>query len=139
MQTLTKLFALLTPPERNRAGVLMSMILVMAFLDMLGVVSVLPFLAVLTNPDLLQSNGLLNIMFNISRRIGIHSTDQFLFILGVLVFTLLVTSLAFKAFTNYAQVRFTLMREYSIGKRLVEGRATCINPTAGSSAATALI
>jgi hypothetical protein len=34
---------------------------------------------------------------------------------------LLVTSLAFKALTTYAQTRFALMREYSIGKRLVEG------------------
>jgi ABC-type multidrug transport system fused ATPase/permease subunit len=121
MQTLKKLFALLTPPERNRAGMLMSMILVMAFLDMLGVASVLPFLAVLANPELVQSNALLNIMFTISRRIGVHSTDQFLFALGVLVFALLVISLAFKALTNYAQLRFTQMREYSIGKRIVEG------------------
>jgi ABC-type bacteriocin/lantibiotic exporter with double-glycine peptidase domain len=37
------------------------------------------------------------------------------------VFVLLVVSLAFKALTTYAQLRFTLMREYSIGKRLVEG------------------
>jgi len=39
----------------------------------------------------------------------------------MLVFVLLVVSLAFKALTTYAQLRFTLMREYSIGKRLVEG------------------
>ena len=32
-----KLLALLTPPERKHAGVLMGMILVMAFLDMLEV------------------------------------------------------------------------------------------------------
>ena len=34
---------------------------------------------------------------------------------------MLVASLAFKALTTYAQTRFGLMREYSIGKRLVEG------------------
>jgi hypothetical protein len=32
-----------------------------------------------------------------------------------------MTSLAFKALTTYSQTRFALMREYSIGKRLVEG------------------
>jgi len=37
MHTLKKLIALLTPSERKRAGVLMGMILVMAFLNMLGV------------------------------------------------------------------------------------------------------
>jgi ABC-type bacteriocin/lantibiotic exporter with double-glycine peptidase domain len=116
-----KLLALLTPPERKRAGVLMGMILVMAFLDMLGVASILPFMAVLTNPELVQTNAVLNAAFTLSRHIGIHTSKQFLFVLGVLVFVLLVTSLAFKALITYAQTRFALMREYSIGNRLLEG------------------
>jgi len=99
----------------------MGMILVMAFLDMLGVASILPFMAVLANPELVQTNAVLNTAFTISRHIGIYTTEQFLFALGVLVFVLLVTSLAFKALTSYKQIRFALMREYSIGKRLVEG------------------
>jgi len=121
LQTLKKLLDLLTPSERKRAGVLMGMILVMAFLDMLGVASILPFMAVLANPELVQTNAVLNAAFTISRHIGIHTPEQFLFALGVLVFVMLVTSLAFKARTTYAQTRFALMREYSIGKRLVEG------------------
>jgi ABC-type multidrug transport system fused ATPase/permease subunit len=51
----------------------------------------------------------------------VNSTEQFLFLLGMLVFILLIFSLIFKALTTYAQTRFALMREYSIGKRLVEG------------------
>jgi ABC-type multidrug transport system fused ATPase/permease subunit len=118
---LKKLLALLTPPERKQAGILMSMILVMAFLDMLGVASILPFIATLTNPELVQTNAMLNTAFTASTRIGINTTEQFLFALGALAFVLLVTSLTFKALTTYAQTRFALMREKSIGKRLVEG------------------
>ncbi len=118
---LKNLLVLLTSSERKRAGILMGMILVMAFLDMLGVASILPFVAVLANPELVQTNAALNIALTTSRRIGIHTTEQFLFALGVLVFVMLVTSLAFKALTTYAQIRFAMMREYSIGKRLVEG------------------
>jgi len=121
MKMFSKLITILTPPERKRAGVLMGMILVMAFLDVLGVASIMPFMAVLANPELVQTNAMLNTAFTISRHIGIHTTEQFLFVLGVLVFVLLVTSLAFKALTTYAQIRFALMREYSIGERLVEG------------------
>ena len=121
METLKKLFALLTPPERKQAGLLMGMILVMAFLDMLGVASILPFMAVLANPDLVQTNVILKTAFTFSRYIGINTTEQFLFALGILVFVLLFTSLGFKAVTTYTQTRFVLMREYSIGKRLVEG------------------
>jgi ATP-binding cassette, subfamily B, bacterial PglK len=121
VRTLKKLLALLTPPERKSADVLMGMILVMAFLDMLGVASILPFMAVLTNPELVQTNAMLNAVFTMSGHIGLHTPEQFLFALGALVFVLLVTSLAFRALTTYAQTRFALMREYSIGKRLVEG------------------
>lgn len=99
----------------------MGMILVMAFLDAVGVASILPFIALLSNPELLQTNVALNAAFTASSHIGIYTTEQFLFALGVLVFVLLVTSLAFKALTTYAQTRFALMREYSIGRRLVEG------------------
>jgi ATP-binding cassette, subfamily B, bacterial PglK len=117
----TKLLALLTPHERKRAGLLMGMILVMAFLDMLGVASILPFMAVLANPELVRTNVVLNSAFQVAGALGVHTREQFVFSLGVLVFVLLVTSLAFKALTTYAQTRFALMREYSIGKRLVEG------------------
>ena len=121
MQTLKKIFALLAPSERKHAGLLMGMILVMAFLDMLGVASILPFMGVLANPEIVQTNVALNTAFIISGHIGINTPEKFLFALGVLVFVLLVTSLAFKALTTYAQIRFALMREYSIGRRLLEG------------------
>lgn len=100
---------------------LIGMILVMALLDMLGVASILPFIAVLSNPELIQTNAVLNIAFQAASALGFHTPEQFLFGLGVLVFLLLVTSLAFKALTTYAQTRFALMREFSISKRLVEG------------------
>ena len=121
MQTLKKLLTLLTIAERKEAGVLLGMICVMAFLDVMGVVSIMPFMAVLANPDLIYSNALLNKAFIISRQIGIHTPEDFLFALGLLVFLLLVASLSFKAIVNYKQINFALMREYSIGRRLVEG------------------
>lgn len=88
---------------------------------MLGVASILPFIAVLTNPSLIETNIILNTIFKTSNRFGIETNQEFLFILGVFVFLLLVTSLTFKTLTNYAKIRFVQMREYSIAKRLVAG------------------
>jgi ABC-type multidrug transport system fused ATPase/permease subunit len=121
METINKLLDLLSPAERKRAGVLMAMMLVMALLDMLGVASILPFIAVLANPALVETNPVLSWAYRFSANVGVASVEQFLFLLGFLVFVLLVFSLTFKALTTYAQTRFALMREYSIGKRLVEG------------------
>jgi ATP-binding cassette, subfamily B, bacterial PglK len=121
MQTFKKLLFLLSSHERKRAGLLLIMIIIMAFLDMLGVASILPFMVVLVSPDLIETNFVLNTMFQITNVFGVVNNQQFLFVLGILVFVLLIISLIFKALTNFAQVRFVQMREYSIGKRLVEG------------------
>ena len=121
MQTFRKLLFLLTSQERKRAGLLLSMIIVMAFLDMIGVASILPFMAVLTDPSLIETNLILNYMLQASTVFGVKNNQQFLFALGILVFILLIISLSFKALTTYVQVRFVQMREYSIGKRMIEG------------------
>ena len=121
MQILKKLLFLLTNRERKQAGLLLVMMILMALLDMMGVASILPFLAVLSNPDIVETNIILNKMFQASSIFEVENTQQFLYVLGVFVFVLLVTSLIFKALTNYLQIRFVQMREYSIGKRLVEG------------------
>ena len=120
MKTFKKFLFLLTFYERKRAALLLLMILIMALLDMIGVASILPFMAVLTNPDIVKTNIILTEMFRLSKIFGVENTDQFLFALGFLFFILLVTSLLFKALTTYTQVRFVQMRQYSIGKRLIK-------------------
>ena len=121
MQIIKKFLYLLSPSERKRAGLLLLLILTMALLDMIGVASILPFMAVLTNPDIVNTNIILNKIFNSLKIFGIENNQEFLFFLGVLVFILLVVSLLFKAFVTYVQVQFIQMRQYSLGKRLVTG------------------
>jgi ATP-binding cassette, subfamily B, bacterial PglK len=118
MSTLKKIITLLTTAERKRLIALLGMILVMAFLDVIGVASILPFMAVLANPELVETNIILSTIYH---KLNFTNADQFLFFLGSMVFLLLIFSLAFKAFTTYAQLRFAFMREYSLGRRLVKG------------------
>ena len=121
METFKKIFFLLNQNERRSAGLLLLLILIMALLDMIGVASVLPFIAVLTNPGLIETNFILNSVFQASKVFGVENYQHFLFFFGVVVLILLVISLIFKGLTIYAQVRFSEMRDYSISKRLVEG------------------
>lgn len=116
-----KLFSLLTTQELRRGILLFFMILVMALLDTIGVASVLPFMAVLTNPDIIQTNLILNNIFHATSFFGVVNEIQFIFFLGIFLFATLIISLAFKSLTIYAQLRFIHMREYTIGKRLLEG------------------
>ena len=121
MQTLKKISSLLNPLEKRRAFLLFLMILVMALLDMIGVASILPFMTVLVNPEIIETNMFLNKLYDFSRLFGVKNNQHFLFALGILVFLILIFSLFFKALVTYAQVRFVEMRQYTVGKRLVEG------------------
>jgi ABC-type bacteriocin/lantibiotic exporter with double-glycine peptidase domain len=121
MQTIKKLIFLLNSHERKKAYLLLIMILVMALIDMMGVASILPFMTILTDPSLIETNFILKRLFKIFSSFGVTNNQQFLTILGLCVFMLLIFSLAFKALTTYFQILFVNMLEYSIGKRLVEG------------------
>ena len=120
MKIIKKILFLLSPKERLQGGFLLVMALVMAFIDMIGVASILPFVAVLTNPSLIETNVLLNTMFEYSNNFGVQTDEHFMFVLGVMVFMLFIASVTFKAFTTYLQLIYLNMREYTIGKRLLE-------------------
>lgn len=114
-----KLASFLTAAELKRSIVLFFMILTMAFIDVLGVASILPFMTVLTNPDLVHTNIILKNLFQIFSLLGIKELPDFLLALGFMVFMLLCGSLALKAFVTFSQLHFVTACEYSIGKRLV--------------------
>ena len=99
--TFKKLIFLLNQKERREMYLLIFMILIMALLDMIGVASILPFMIVLTNPDITNVNPTLNKMFEISNLFGVETNQEFLFGLGMLVFIILTLSLSFKALTFY--------------------------------------
>ncbi len=113
MLTLKKLLYLLSNAERKRAAFLLFMILIMAMLEMVGVVSIMPFMAVLMNTSLIDTNILLKSAFENSIIFGVETKEQFLFLLGVFVFLILFISLAFKFFTVYIQLRFTSSLNYT--------------------------
>ena len=120
MENYRKLFLLLDSRERKRAWYILIMIIIMAFLDTIGVASILPFMAVLTNPELIETNIILKNTYQKLSIFGIKSNEQYLFFLGAVVFILLVVSLTFKTVTTYFQVRFVEMREHSISKLVAE-------------------
>jgi ABC-type multidrug transport system fused ATPase/permease subunit len=120
MKNIKKILFLLTSNERRRISILFVLILLVALLEMLGVASILPFMSVLMNPNLVETNEFLNFMFTSSKIFGVNSTSEFLFALGIMVFLLLVFSLSFKIVATYVQVQFIQMFNYSISRRLIE-------------------
>jgi ATP-binding cassette, subfamily B, bacterial PglK len=120
MKNLKNIVFLLSFNERRKLIWLLIMMLMMAFMDTLGVASVFPFIAVLTNPAIIETNIFLNKIFQYSEIFGVENNEQFFLLLGILVFLIIVISLVVKVSTSYLQIRFTSMLEYSIGKRIME-------------------
>jgi ABC-type bacteriocin/lantibiotic exporter with double-glycine peptidase domain len=118
---LKKLLFLLSFNERKRLVVLFILSIISSLLDMMGVASIVPFIAVLSNPSLIETNTILITLFQTLNIFGITTRQEFFFTLGAIVFLLLIISLTVKAFLNYLQLHFVQMLEFSIGKRLVEG------------------
>lgn len=118
IDVIRKVIALLSPKERRQAYMLLGMILVMATLDVVGIASIMPFMAVLANPDVVQSNPHIKAAYD---ALGFNNTQTFLFVLGTVVFGALLVSISFKAATTWAITHFSQMRNYSIARRLVSG------------------
>ena len=86
MKTIKKLLYLLLPYERKRLMLLLGMMIVMAILEMLGVVSIMPFMAVLANSEIIETNIYLNTAYLYSNKLGVETKEHFLFLLGIIVF-----------------------------------------------------
>ena len=113
-----KIWSLLDARERRRGAIVLALLVIVAFVDMLGVASVMPFIAVLANPEVVETNPYLAAVY---ATLGFESRQQFLFVLGFVFFGLLVSSLALRAIGLWAQLRFSHNREYAWGARLVGG------------------
>jgi ATP-binding cassette, subfamily B, bacterial PglK len=117
LKSLKKLKFLLSISEKKQAIALVILLILTALMDAVGVASIMPFMAVLVNPEVIHTNEILSAVYSWT---GATNTQSFLFFLGVISISILVTSLALKAITTYKQHKFSFMREYSIGRRLIE-------------------
>ena len=117
MISIKKLFRLLSKDEKKRSIYLIFFILISALLDVLGIASIIPLIAILSNPHFVESNIMINkiyIFFNF------NDLQIFLFYVGLIFFIFFIISMVVKALTIYFQLRFALMCEYTLGKRLLQ-------------------
>ncbi len=121
MPKIKKILYLLDPSDQKKVILILLMVLIMALLEMVGVASVMPFISVLVNPELVDTNSILKNLFQVTSSIGVETKQQFLFFLGILCFFLLVTSIAFKALTIYVQTTFNTICRHKTAKRIMEG------------------
>ncbi|MEJ2610389.1 MAG: ABC transporter ATP-binding protein, partial [Candidatus Thiodiazotropha sp.] len=88
----------------------------MAMLDTVGIASILPFISVLSNPEVIETNQLLKLAYD---GLGFTEIKDFQYALGIGTFTLLVSSVVLRSFTLWAQLRFTNIGIHKTASRMV--------------------
>jgi ATP-binding cassette, subfamily B, bacterial PglK len=117
MENIFRLISILPDNKKKQGLSLLVMMIFMALIDMLGVASIMPLIAVLSNPDLIQQNYYLNTLYILINK---PSESEFLLYLSLAVFCVFVLSISFRALTVYTQIRFGMSCEYSLSKQLTE-------------------
>lgn len=117
MKYLLKAYRLLDAQERWQAWLVVGIVVVMALFDTLGTVSIMPFLAVLANPDLIAKNATLAWAHD---TFGFTDPENFLIFLGLVSFLLLIASAAVRSIGLFLVNRFTQICTFRIGARLLE-------------------
>lgn len=118
IDTLRKFLDLLDGRERRRFYLLLGALCAMAFANMVGVASIIPFLTVLGDPEGLRDEGLLGDLY---RRSGLDSEDAFLFALGILVAIMFQMTVLVRIVTTYLLARFAHFRSFTISRRVISG------------------
>jgi len=92
-------------------------IMVTGLLEATSISSVMPFMAVVANPDMVHTNVYINSIFVY---MGFSSTDYFLLFLGFSALLALLIGNAFTAFTIWMLLRFSNMQEHILAERLLK-------------------
>ena len=90
MKVFRKILLLMTRDERRRGAFVLVLVTFMAMLETLGIASLMPFLAVLSEPSLINSNIILSAVYQFLLTFLIVNEDQFLLVLGLFSFLIII-------------------------------------------------
>jgi len=119
MKTIIKLFKLFTKDERKKCAYVLTFVLGMALLDTAGVASLMPFLAVVGDPEMVNNNPILNKLYVWFQNFGVSDQGEFLIALGIGSFSLLIASAIYRTLTEFKMNSFVEQIRHSISSRLL--------------------
>jgi ABC-type multidrug transport system fused ATPase/permease subunit len=113
-----KILDLLSNTDRRNGVYILFLVTGMAILETIGVASVMPFLAVLGNPSIIDDSSALTTLYIKSIIFGINNHEQFLIFLGLISFLLILLSVAYRIFALYEMNNFIENCRHNIGSRI---------------------
>lgn len=115
IEIVTKIFSLLSKQERRQFIRLAVAIVAVGIIEVAGIASIMPFMAVVSNPEVVEKNHYLYWAY---QTFDFTSVTSFLISLGFLVFFIILLSNSFKALVLWLELKFIHFRLYNLSRRL---------------------
>ncbi len=116
IKNFSKIFALLSRRERRRTYVLFFGILIMGLTEITGIVSITPFMGIVSNPDIIHTNKYLSRIYD---ALGFTNSNEFLFFTGIVVLAVLAFGNFFSSLITWLLLRFTFLQGHYFSERLL--------------------
>lgn len=118
LDTYRKLKDLVDHNGRRQALFLFFMMIIMGLISVVSVGLILPFMGVLSNPELIENNRYLAYVY---QQLGFKDSHSFLIFMAMVLLFAIIGSIAFRAFVTLAMQRFSQMQVFKLSRRLLQG------------------
>jgi ATP-binding cassette subfamily C protein len=112
-----KIRIIIAPQEKWQLLVLFASILLMALFQTLGVVSILPFMSIVMQPEIIESNRWLNWLYN---SLDFTSVNSFIIFMGILMLLIIIIGNLTSALATWLKVRFVWRKNHNISTTLLK-------------------
>jgi len=119
MNSILKLISLFTKKEKGRLFLIAIAFLIISFMGIVEVGSLGPFIAVASDPGMVNRQPILKFFFQLGKfEVRNNSNIAFLIFLGIAIFALIIVVTAIRTVVLYIAYRFTANRRYTLSVRL---------------------
>lgn len=116
IELIKSIWSILTPLDKRKLSYVSVIVVFMTFIETMGVISIMPFLAALASPDSIQSNILLGKIYTL---LSVKNEKDFIVILGLISLVIVIISAFFKILTQYYLNRFSNLQRHYFSSRLL--------------------
>ena len=115
LRIIRQVFAVLTPAQRKSYYFLQALVILMAIMEIVGVASIVPFMALVGDMDQLNQDSIFGKAYIAS---GINTEFKFVLMLGISVLMLLIIASTVSIFTIWRLTKFAHKTGAELGDRL---------------------
>lgn len=112
---LREILSLFNKREKIQLSFLLLGIMLRSVIEVAGVASIMPFIAVVANQEIIHTNKYLSMTYQV---LDFQSPRNFLIFLGVVVFCIIILNNFLSVLTEWFLIRFSWLRGHTLSRRL---------------------